>query len=146
YYHKLGTPQSADELVYERPDHKEWMFGGEATEDGHYLVITVRKSSAPKNKVLYVDLKAGDRKPVELVGDFEDEYNFIDNDGPVFFFFTNKNAPRGRVVAIDVRKPAEKDWVELIPQAAETLENVSLVGDRFFGSYLKDATTQVKVF
>jgi prolyl oligopeptidase len=146
YYHKLGTPQSADELVYERPDHKEWMFHGEATEDGHYLVITVRKSSAPKNRVLYVDLKAGGREPVELIGNFDDEYNFIDNDGPVFFFHTNKNAPRGRLIAIDTRKPGEKDWVELIPQAAETLENVSLVGDRFFASYLKDATTQVKVF
>lgn len=150
YYHKLGTTQSADELIYERPDHKEWMFHGEATEDGHYLVITVRKSSAPKNRVLYVDLIDRDRQrgrePVELVGNFDDEYNFIDNDGPVFFFHTNKGAPRGRVIAIDTRKPGEKDWAELIPQAAETLESANLVGDHFLASYLKDATTQVKVF
>ena len=146
YYHKLGTPQSVDELVYERPDHKEWMFHGDATEDGNYLIITVRKSSAPKNRVLYLDLKDREPRPVELIGNFDDEYNFIDNDGPVFFFHTNRGAPRGRVIAIDTRKPSEKDWAELIPQAAETLEHAGLVGDHFFGSYLKDATTQVKVF
>ena len=122
------------------------MSHGEATEDGNYLVITVRKSSAPKNRVLYMDLKDREPRPVELVGNFDHEYNFLDNDGPVFFFHTNKDAPRGRVVAIDTRKPAEKDWVELIPQAAEALDHVSLVGDHFFASYLKDATTQVKVF
>ncbi len=150
YYHKLGTPQSADELIYERPDHKEWMFHGDATEDGKYLIITVRKSSAPKNRILYVDLKDRDRQrgrtPVELIDNFDDEYHFINNDGPVFFFKTNKDAPRGRVIAIDTRKPGSKDWAELIPQAADTLEHAHLVGDHFFASYLKDATTQVKVF
>ena len=146
YYHTLGTPQSADRLVYERPDHKEWMFHGDATEDGHYLIITVRKSSAPKNRVLFLDLTDRKPRPVELVSNFDDEYNFIANDGAIFLFHTNRNAPRGRVIAIDVRNPAEKDWFELIPQAAETLEHVSLVGDHLFASYLKDATTQVKVF
>jgi prolyl oligopeptidase len=148
YHHKLGTPQSADALVYERPDHKEWMFHGDVTEDGKYLIITVRKSSASKNRVLHVELDAEGRepRPVELIDNFEDEYHFINNDGPVFFFKTDKDAPRGRVIAIDTRKPGPKDWVELIPQAAETLEHVSLVGDRFLASYLRDATTQVKVF
>ena len=145
-YHKLGTPQTADTIVYERPDHKEWMFGGEATEDGRYLVVTVRKSSAAKNMILYKDFANSNDEVVELVGNFEDEFNFIDNDGPVFFFQTNKAAPRGRVVAIDITKPASKDWVELIPQAPETLESVSLVGNHFIANYLKDATSLVNVF
>jgi prolyl oligopeptidase len=147
YRHKLGTPQSADELVYERPDHKEWMFNGEATEDGRYLIITVRKSSDAKNRILYNDMRSRDREqlPTELVDNFEHEFNFIDNDGPVFFFQTNKDAPRGRVVAVDVSKPT-REWIELIPQSAETLENVSLVGDHFIATYLKDALTQVKLF
>ena len=146
YYHALGTPQSADRLVHERPDHKEWMFSGDATEDGKYLIITVRKSSDAKNRILYVDLAAakGEDKPVELVDNFDHKFDFIDNDGPVFYFETNKDAPRGRLVAVDVRKP--KEWMEVIPQAAETLEGVSLVGDHFIASYLKDATTQVKLF
>ena len=146
YYHKLGTPQAADALIYERPDHKEWMFSGEATEDGRYLVITVRKSSAAKNMVLYKDLTTPDARVVELIGDFEDEFNFIDNDGPVFYFQTNKAAARGRVVAIDTTKPEAKDWTEIVPQAAETLESVTLVGDHFIANYLKDAVTQVKLF
>jgi len=146
YYHTVGTPQSEDTLVYERPDHKEWMFGGEATEDGRYLVITVRKSTAAKNRVLYKDLTKADAPIVELIGEFEDEFNFIDNEGPVFFFETNKGAPRGKVIAIDVTRPDARDRVELISQAAEKLENVSLVGDHFIATYLKDAISQVKLF
>jgi prolyl oligopeptidase len=146
YQHTIGTPQSADVLIYERPDHKEWMFNGEATDDGHYLIITVRKSSDSKNRILYKDLTAPDARPVELIDNFDNEFNFIDNDGPVFFFQTNKDAPRGRVVAIDVRKPEPKNWSELIPQAAETLEGANLVGEHFFALYLKDALTQVKLF
>jgi prolyl oligopeptidase len=146
YHHRLGTPQSEDTLVYERPDHKEWLFSSEVSEDGTYLIITVRKSSAPKNRVLYKELGDDQAKVVELIDSFDDEYTFIGNDGPVFWFKTNRDAPRGRVIAIDTRKPDRENWKEVIPQAADALESVSLVGDQFVASYLKDAHTQVKVF
>jgi prolyl oligopeptidase len=146
YYHRLGTPQAADTLVYERPDHKEWQFHGSVTDDGRYLIITVSKGTDDKYRILYQDLRAEGSKPVELIDNFEHEYTFIDNDGPVFWFKTDRDAPRARVVAIDTREPAPDRWRSLIPQAAETLTGVNVVGDHFFASYLKDAHTQVKVF
>ncbi len=146
YYHALGTPQSADKLVYDAPDHKEWRFASTVSDDGKFLVITVDKSTDDRNMVLYKPLDMADAAIVELIGNFEAGYEFVDNDGPVFFFKTNRNAPRGRVIAIDTRKPDEANWQELIPQADETLRGVDLVGDRFLANYLKDAHTQVKVF
>jgi prolyl oligopeptidase len=147
YYHRLGTPQAEDRLVYERPDQKEWQFSGTVTDDGRYLIITVAKGTDDKYRILYKDLTTPESAaPIELIDRFEHEYSFIDNDGPVFWFKTNQDAPRGRVIAIDTRRPAPEHWREVVPQADETLEAVSLVGDRFFATYLKDAHSQVKVF
>jgi prolyl oligopeptidase len=146
YYHRLGTPQSEDALVYERPDQKEWQFHGTVTDDGRYLVITVSKGTDDKYRILYQNLEQPGAKAVELIDNFEHEYTFIDNDGPVFWFKTNNAAPRGRLIAIDTRKPAPGDWREVIPQAAETLGAIDLVGGHFLATYLKDARTQVKAF
>jgi len=146
YHHRLGTPQAEDALVYERSDQKEWQFHGQVTDDGKYLVISVSKGTDRKNRVLFQELAAVDSKPVELIDNFDAEYSFVDNDGPVFWFKTNRDAPRGRLIAIDTGKPAADDWKELITQAAETLEDVDCVGGHFVASYLKDAHTQAKVF
>jgi prolyl oligopeptidase len=83
---------------------------------------------------------------VELIPELEAAYNFIGNDGPVFWFRTDLNAPRGRVIAIDTRDPGRANWKELVGQAPETLEGVNLVGDHFIASYLKDARAQIKLF
>ncbi len=146
YYHRLGTPQADDALVYERPDHKEWQFGSEVSEDGRYLIISVSKGTDHKNRVLYRDLTQPDAKPVELIDNFDAEYSFLGNEGPVFWFKTNLDAPLGKVIAIDTRDPAPAQRITLIPEAAETLQGVSLVGDLFIASYLKDAHAQVKLF
>jgi prolyl oligopeptidase len=146
YYHRLGTPQSDDALVYERPDQKEWQFHAQVTDDGHYLIVSVAKGTAHKYRVLYKPLDRPDAPMVELIDNFDNEYSFLDNDGPVFWFKTDHNAPRGRVIAIDTRRPEPAGWRELIPEAPETLNDVSVVGGRFLASYLKDARTQVKVF
>jgi prolyl oligopeptidase len=157
YFHRLGTPQSEDVLVYERPDEPKWSSSARVSEDGRYLLIRVERSTAPKNMVLYQELApargARGRRPagkgpqvVTLVGDFEADFRFIGNDGPVMWFFTDAEAPRGRLVAIDVRKPARKDWRVVIPEREATLEHVTLVGDRFFASFLEDAHSRVRVF
>src|SRR5262249_39879032 len=85
-------------------------------------------------------------KPIHLVGEFDADYTFIDNDGPIFWFRTNKGAPRGKVVAIDSRNPEPEHWVELIAETAETLDGVHTIGEHFFARYLKDAHTAVRVF
>ncbi len=147
YYHKVGTPQSEDVLIYERPDQKIWQFSGNATDDGKYLVITISKGTDDKYQVLYKDLEREPQgEPISIVANFDDEWSFIDNDGPVFFFKTDRDAPKGRVVAYNVlTKMPIAAAKTLIPEADETLQNVSLVGDHFFASYLKDARTVVKV-
>jgi prolyl oligopeptidase len=145
YYHRLGTPQSEDKLVYHRPDHKDWNFGGGVTDDGRYLIITATQGTDPKNRVLYQDLQKPNSPVVELLMDFDADYSFIDNDGPVFWFKTDLGASRHRVIAIDITKPERANWKELIPQAAETLAGVGVVNNQFICSYLKDARSQIKV-
>ncbi len=146
YFHKLGTPQQEDVLVHERPDHKEWQFHGNVTDDGAYLIVTVSKGTDDKYRVLYKPLGDAGAALVELIDNFDQEYSFLDNDGPVFWFKTDRDAPRGRVIAIDTRNPKPESWKEIIPQAEETLDSVNVVGDRFIASYLKDAHTQVNVY
>jgi prolyl oligopeptidase len=146
YYHQLGTPQSADKLIYERPDHDDWGFGGMVTDDGHYLVIDVSTGSDQRNRVYYLDLTQPEAKVTPLLDDFDAAYSFIDNDGPVFWFQTDLNAPRGRIIAIDITQPARANWREIIPEASDTLEGASAVNQSFICTYLKDAHSQVKIF
>jgi prolyl oligopeptidase len=146
YYHQIGTLQSADALVYDRPDHKDWGFDGKVSDDGRYLIITIWQGTERKSRVYYKDLADAGNPVLPLLDAFDAAYNFIDNNGPVFLFRTDKDAPRSRIVAIDVRKPGVADWNELVPEAAETLLSANLVGNRLVGSYLQDAHSQIKVF
>ncbi len=146
FYHRLGTAQSQDQLIYERPDQKEWGFSGSVTEDGRYLIISVWQGTDPKNLLFYQDLSVQDAPVVELINRFEAEYSFIDHEGPLFWLRTDLEAARGRVIAIDTTNPARAQWREVIPQVAETLEGVGVLNHQFVASYLKDAHTQVKIF
>ena len=146
YFHKLGTEQSADELIYERTDKPDWGFGGGVTEDGRYLIISASDGTDPKNRVLYKELTKADAPVVELLMDFDASYNFVGNDGSVFWFKTDLNATRSRLIAIDVTQPQRANWKELIPQSADTLEGVGVLNNQFVASYLHDAHTVVKVF
>ena len=146
YYHRLGTAQSADELVYHRPDQKEWEFRGEVTEDGRYLIITVSHGTDTKNAVFYRDLQTPGAPVVELLREFDADYRFISNDGPLFWFRTDWEAPRGRVMAIDITKPARSHWKEVVPQSSDTLNHVTAVHDQFIANYLKDAHSQIRIF
>lgn len=145
YYHRLGTPQSEDVLVYERSDQPEWGFSGSVTDDGRYLVISVWKGTERKNMLFYKDLKDPNGKIIELINEFEAQYDFIDNDGTTWWIRTDKEAPRYRVIAIDISKPQREHWKEIIPQTTDTLQSVSTVGNKFTLNYLKDAHTVIKV-
>jgi prolyl oligopeptidase len=145
YYHKLGTPQSEDVLVYERPDQKDWLFGGVVTEDGNYLIITVYQGTDVKNRVYYKDLKTAGSPVVKLLDDFDAAYNFVGNEGTRFWFQTDLQSPRGKVVEINVSNPARTNWKVVVPEAKEALQTVSFVNNSFVLNYLKDAYTQVKI-
>ena len=146
YFHRIGTEQSADTLIYERKDQPDWGFAGAVTEDGRWLIITASQGTDPKNRVLYKDLTRPDAPVTGLLMDFDASYDFVENDGPAFWFKTDLNAPRGRLIAVDATAPARANWKELIPQGAETLQGVGVVNGEFLASYLKDARSVVKVF
>ena len=146
YYHQLGTPQSEDILIYHRPEQKEWGFGGSVTEDGKYLIISVWLGTDSKNLVFYKDLTNPQGEVIELINKFEADYSFIGNDDNVFYFRTDLNAPKGKVIAIDIQNPTLGNWPEIIPQAVETLESVSILNNQFVADYLQDAHSQIKIF
>ena len=145
YYHRLGTAQSEDKLIYERPDNKQMMFGGVVTDDGHYLIIYVSEDTSSKNRLYYKDLTQPDSPIVKLLDDFDAQYTFVDNDGPVFWIHTDLDAPRGRLISIDTRHPERASWKTLVAQSADKLESVTAVNNSFFLGYLKDARTEVRV-
>jgi prolyl oligopeptidase len=146
YYHKVGTPQSEDKLIYDRPDNKELGFGGSVTDDGRYLIITVWQGTSPKNRLYYKDLSKPDSEVVKLLDDFDAEYQFLDTDGSVFWIKTDLDAPRGRVIAIDTSHPERAAWKTIVPQSADKLEHANVVNDTFVLSYLKDAQSEVRIY
>jgi len=147
YYHRLGTPQSDDQLIYERPDEPKYTVSGWVTDDGKHLAIYVGDgTTSRKNRVLITSLTDAKSVPVPMIDDFESVNSVIDNDGDVFYVQTDYKAPRGRVVAIDLKNPGRDHWKEILPEAAATLQSVNLVGNLFVANYLKDARTEIKMF
>ncbi|MCQ4163813.1 prolyl oligopeptidase family serine peptidase [Tahibacter harae] len=146
YYHKLGTPQSEDTLVYERKDQPDWSFGADASEDGRYLIVSVSRGTERKNLVLYRDLKAKGTVLKELISDWTAEYDFLGNVGTKLYFRTDDDAPRGRIIAIDVAKPARKNWKTVVAQGDDSLQSADLVGGMLVVNYLHDASTRLRRF
>ncbi|MBN2295216.1 MAG: S9 family peptidase, partial [Pirellulales bacterium] len=146
YFHRIGSRQSEDEMVYKRSDEPTWSFWPKVSEDGRYLVITVSKGTDDRYRVLVKNLDKPHAEPVELISNFDNEYSFIGNDGSRLFFKNDLDAPRGRVIAIDLGKPGRENWKEIIPQSDATLTSVTLVGDMFIAQYLKDVRAMVKLY
>ncbi len=146
YYHRLGTDQAEDLLIYERSDHKEWGFNGGVTEDGRFLIVSVWLGTDSRNLLFYKDLTAPEAPVRELISEFEAEFSFVDNNGETFWLQTDLGAPRGRVIAIDTQNPERSTWKEIIPEAPETLSGISVLNHQFVVSYLKDARSQIRVF
>ncbi|GAA5130912.1 S9 family peptidase [Luteolibacter yonseiensis] len=146
YFHKLGDPQEKDTLIYERKDQPQWGIGGGVTEDGRYLIIHLSQGSDTKNRVFYKSLETPDAEVVQLLPDGDADYGFLGNNGSVFYFKTDLDAPRFRVIAIDTKNPDRKEWKEIIPQTAEPLDDVSKVGGKLIATYMKDAKSRVVRF
>ncbi len=145
YFHRLGTEQSEDVLVYERPDQPDWGFDANATEDGRWLLISVWQGTENKNRVYVKDLRSNG--PVRPVLDaFDASYEYIMNEGNRFYFMTNNGAPNNRVIAVDVTRPDPAAWTTIIPEQPEVLTGISSIAGRFVATYLKDARSQVKLY
>ena len=151
YYHRFGTPQTEDKMIFERADEPKWFVNGATTEDGRYLIITVSHGASPENLLSFVDLQDPnapklDASVVPIVGNWEAEYDVIGNTGPILYVLTTLDAPRKRVIAIDTRAPAREQWKEIIPQGADTIDGVSLIGGRFVVSTMHDASSRLAIY
>jgi prolyl oligopeptidase len=145
FFHRLGEPQASDQLVYERPDQKEWFFWPQVSDDDRYLVIHVLQGTDVRNRVFYQEL-GGDGPVVALVPDLEAYFHFVGDDGPRFYFCTDLNAPLGRLIAIDVGQPAKANWETIIPEAADTLQGIRMVHQEFVALYLHHAHHHLRRF
>ena len=146
YFHRLGEAQDKDALIYDRPDQSEWGFSPEVSEDGNTLIITVWKGTDPKNLVFWKDLRDAASLVRELVPEFRAKFGHIGDEGRTLWFLTDLEAPRGRLLAIDLDRPDERHWRELVPQGEDTLESAHAVGGRLVASYLRDAHSLVRTF
>lgn len=146
YYHRLGTLQEKDELVYERPDHPDWGFGAEVTDDGRYLVISVWKGTHRENAIFYQNLTQIGSPIQPLLPDFEASYTLIFNQANVFFFLTDHNAPNSRLIAIDLHQPESQNWQEIVPESTDALSSMHRIGNKIFAVYMYDAHNQVRLF
>lgn len=147
YYHRLGTPQSQDVLVAENRDNKEWGFGADVSDDGQLLLINVWKGGN-KNGLMVLPLPKGSfdgGKPQVLTLAFDAQYSPVAVLAGKLIVKTDKDAPRGRLVAIDLKNPAPAGWKTLVPEATDAMTGASAVGGRFLLSYLNDAATLVRV-
>jgi prolyl oligopeptidase len=144
YFHKLGTAQENDRLIYATPDHPDYGHGATITEDGKWLVITSSIGTDDRYEVTLIDLTRPSARPRTLVKGFEHNYSFVGNQGSRFYFATNDGAPKLKVVALDVANAAPQS-VTVVPEQEATLDGVSLVGGRLIASYLVDAKTEVRV-
>lgn len=145
FYHRVGTPQTADVLVYERPDHPEWGFQTSVTEDGHYLILTVWVGTDDRYRILVKDLTEPYGIPFDLIDNFDHEFTFIGNDDQILYFKTNVDAPKRRIIAIDLKQPQRGHWKEIVPETENAMESAGIVGNMFVCDYLKDAKTQIRL-
>jgi prolyl oligopeptidase len=146
YFHLLGTTQDQDRLVYERPDEKEMGFGSSVTEDGRYLIIDVWQGSAEKNRVYYKDLVDKSLVVRKLLDDFDAQYTFLHNEGPVFYFLTSLDAPRKKIIAVDITRPEREYWTTIIPEGDDPIDDVSVLNSSFVVTYMHDVANVVKIY
>ena len=146
YYHRLGQPQSADELIYEDKEHAQRFQSVEVTEDQRFAILDISERGKGKNgnAVFFRDLSQGEKTFTPIVAEIgDDRYTVLDNLGGTFLIETNHGAPNGKVVRYD---PATKTWADVLPEKPEPLESAGTAGGKLSATYLKDVTTRAHVF
>ncbi|MDF7774608.1 prolyl oligopeptidase family serine peptidase [Sphingomonas sp. AOB5] len=143
YFHKLGTPQSEDRLVYATPDKPKLGHYAGITDDGRYLVIGTSEGTDNKNMVHIIDLSDPEWKPKAIIPELKNDWSAIGNEGSVFYFSTDAGAPRQRIVSVDIAS-ADLTPKEIVPQSDATLGGATIVGGWLVLSYLVDAKTEVR--
>jgi prolyl oligopeptidase len=143
-YHRLGTDQQEDRVVYERPDEPGWLFRCEVSHDGHFLVLDIRAGTSRQNRLAVVDLRSADWSVNALCMHGDASWSYVGNDGDTFWLHSDRAAPRGRLLAVDRRRP-DGEPVVLLAETAHTLQDVQLCGGHFLATYLVDAAHELSV-
>ncbi|MBB4824411.1 prolyl oligopeptidase [Sporosarcina luteola] len=145
FWHELGTPQEQDVLIFEDPENKEHSFNPSLSDDYNYLLLTVWKGTENKSRIYYKKLdENGDF--TKLLAEDDARYDYLGNDGTKFYFATNLNAPKEKVIAIDVEKPEKQNWVDIISEQEDVLNFAAIIHNQFVVSYLHNAHYELKVF
>jgi len=150
YFHRLGTPQSEDELIYQRPDHPAWIVNGTVTENGRYLLIRTYRGADHNNQLHYLELgdatrpAAGPIVPVIETGDAE--YQPIGAYGSRIYLRSDKDAPNRRILAIDLENPDPAEWKVVVAEQPQAIEQATLAGGRLIVQYLEDVQSRLRVF
>ena len=145
FFHKLGTPQSEDRLIFDRPDDKELNLGAAVSDDGRYLMIYQAKGSSPKNELAVKDISQPDAPVIHISTIADALYSPIDNDGTRFWIQTTLDAPNGRVVEVNLEQPEREHWKTIIPESKNHLDSVSMIDDTLIANYLADAQSLVEL-
>jgi uncharacterized protein (UPF0248 family) len=149
YFHRVGTPQQADEIVYQDPANPQRFHTVSTTEDERFAILEIsERGKGKKGNALFVrDLSQGEREFAPLFGTIgDDTFDVIDNVGGTLLVFTDRGAPNGRVIRVDPKRPDETNWQAVLPERPEPLERASSAGGKLFATYLKDVTTRAYVF
>ena len=146
YYHRLGTPQSQDDLIYEDKTKPEQFYGVSTTEDERFAILAMRGKSSKGNALFFRDLSKAEKHFAPIVPDISDDsFQVVDNLGDKFLIVTNRKAPNYRLTLYD---PANKDsaWKDVIPEKPEPLQDAATAGGKIFATYMKDVTSRVYVY
>ena len=148
FFHKLGDPAEKDVVVYERPDHPDWGFGADLTDDGRWLVISQHQGTDRRNRIFLKDLRKADSPVVPLFDQYDGSYSILGNDGDIFYVRTDFGAPRHRVVAVDLKNAKPTAWKDLIPEGKgrDVLAAADLFGDTLAVTWKVDALNAVKLY
>ena len=151
YYHRVGRPQSRDDLVYDRPDQPDWFLSGSVTDDGQYLIITAAQGTDDRTRLYFIDLDNSGKPQinnpvVRLIDKFDAVYDFIGNRGTTFYVRTDRNAPKGRIVAISIDNPREDRWATVVAESKDALVSAMTAGDDIVAHYLQDAHSSIRFF
>jgi prolyl oligopeptidase len=145
YYHKVGTPQSADQLIFGGEKTPRRYIGAGLTEDERFLVVSAATSTTG-NELYVQDLKDPKGKLVTVVGNFDNNHNVVDNEGSTLIIQTDLNAPKYRIIAVSFAKPGVENWKDIVPESENAMQGVNTAGKKMFVNYLDDAKTLVRQY
>lgn len=153
YYHQLGTPTESDALVLETPEHAEWDKWPGVSDDGRYLIVNLAEGTDPRQRVYVRPISANpklgvdaDKPFVKLLDAGDAAYDIVEIVGDVLYVHTNVDAPRGKIIAINLKTPSKEKWRTIVPEGKDALAFTAFINRQLVLGYLHDAYSQLKIY